>query len=110
MPGVPHVTAEAGVAGGQPCFEGTEVPVDALFVNLAAGERLDVVLGNFAGVTHNAAIAVLREACRLVRERALDGCDLAPAERATLAPVMYEHDWGQLAADAVGRSRPGKAW
>lgn len=106
MAGVPHVTAEVGVAGGQPCFAGTDVPVDALFVNLAAGERLDVVLGNFRGVTHEAAIAVLREACRLVRERALD---LAPAERATLAPVMYEHDWDQLAADALGRSAR-KTW
>src|SRR5215207_5769390 len=29
---------------GQPCFEGTSTPIDVLFVNLAAGERLDVIL------------------------------------------------------------------
>src|SRR4051794_8174080 len=30
----------------QPCFHGTRTPIDVLFVNLAAGERLDVILEN----------------------------------------------------------------
>jgi uncharacterized protein (DUF433 family) len=110
MRGIPHLAIDPDVLGGEPCFAGTDVPVDALFVNLAAGERLDVVLHNFPGVTHQAALAVLREACRLVRERALEAAERAPGDGAQLAPVMYEHDWDQLAADAVARDTPRKAW
>ena len=95
----PHVSSRPEVLAGQPCFEGTRTPVDVLFVNLAAGERLDVVLDSTPAITREAAIAVLREACRLVRERAMADAGLAPDAQARAGEVMYPGDWDALAAD-----------
>jgi uncharacterized protein (DUF433 family) len=94
-----HVSSRPEVLAGQPCFEGTRTPVDVLFVNLAAGERLDVVLDSTPDISREAAIAVLREACRLVRERAMAEGELAPDAQAQAGEVMYPGDWDALAAD-----------
>jgi uncharacterized protein (DUF433 family) len=56
--------------GAQPCFEGTSFPVDALFVNLAAGERLDIILNNSPPITREAPL--VREACRLIRDKTVE--------------------------------------
>ena len=66
---VPHVSVHP--EDGQPCFEGTSTPIDVLFANLAAGERLDVILDHFPTITRAAAVAVLRESLRRVREEAM---------------------------------------
>ena len=95
----PPVSSRPEVLDGQPCFEGTRTPVDVLFVNLAAGERLEVVLASTPAITREAAIAVLREACRLVRDRAMAEAGLAPEARAAAGDVMYPGDWDVLAAD-----------
>jgi uncharacterized protein (DUF433 family) len=96
MAHLPFVCVDPEIQGGQPCFTNTNIPLDALFVNLAAGERLDVIIGAFAGVSREAAVAILREACRLLRERALEAAGLPPERVAQLGPVMYEHDWAGL--------------
>jgi uncharacterized protein (DUF433 family) len=96
MSKIPHISSDASILGGQPCFAGTRIPVDALFVNLAAGERLDVLLYSYPEITRESAVAVLKEACRLVRERALDEANLSPEARANIDPLMYEHDWEEL--------------
>jgi uncharacterized protein (DUF433 family) len=44
---------------GTPVFEGTRVPVDALFNNLSAGVSLEDFLDNFPTVTREQAAAVL---------------------------------------------------
>lgn len=95
----PPVSSRPEILDGQPCFEGTHTPVDVLFVNLAAGERLEVVLASTPAITRDAAIGVLREACRLVRERAMAEAGLAPDARAAAGEVMYPSDWDTLAAD-----------
>jgi uncharacterized protein (DUF433 family) len=53
------VWSDPGRLGGQLCFRGTRVPVDALFANLEAGMNLDEFLAEFEGVTREQAIAVL---------------------------------------------------
>lgn len=95
----PPISSRPDVLDGQPCFEGTRTPVDVLFVNLAAGERLDVVLDHEPAIRRDAAIAVLREACRLVRERAMAAAGLAPDAQAKAGAEMYPADWDALAAD-----------
>ena len=92
----PHLSSSLDVLEGQPCFAGTSIPVDALFVNLAAGEHLDTVLNSYPGLTRESAVAVLKEACRLVREQVLERANLPTEARAKLGSVMYEHDWGGL--------------
>ncbi|MGV3772572.1 MAG: DUF433 domain-containing protein [Verrucomicrobiales bacterium] len=46
--------------GGRPVFEGTPVPVDALWTNLASGMTMDEFLDNFPTVTREQADAVLK--------------------------------------------------
>ena len=96
---VPHLSSKPDVLGGEPCFEGTSVPVDALFVNLAAGERLDVILDSYPAISREAAVEVLRDACRLVRERVIENAPLDSEARGKIAPLMHPHDWDGLAMD-----------
>src|SRR5215216_6542040 len=77
---VPHVSVRP--ADGQPCFEGTSTPIDVLFANLAAGERLDVILEHFPSIRREAAVAVLRESLRMIREEAMLDAGLSPDLRA----------------------------
>jgi uncharacterized protein (DUF433 family) len=55
---------------GQVCFQGTRVPVDALFTNLETGMSLDEFLDEFEGVTRGQAIAVLEYARQTVTQPA----------------------------------------
>lgn len=54
--------------GGRLCFQGTRVPVDALFSNLETGMSLDEFLDEFEGVTREQAVAVLEYARRRMPE------------------------------------------
>ena len=47
---------------GAPCFKGTRVPVDSLFINLESGLSLDEYLDCFPDVTREQAVAVLEYA------------------------------------------------
>jgi uncharacterized protein (DUF433 family) len=109
MPTHSYVSSDPDLLSGQPCFAGTRVPIDVLFVNLAAGERLDAILNSFPGVSRQAAVAVLRQACQLVRERAAAG--LPPEVRAGVGPVMFERDWEGLATtESAEHYGTGRAW
>jgi hypothetical protein len=66
-------------------------------VNLGAGERLDVILNSYPAITREAAVGVLREACRLIREKSLER---APSDvREKIAPLMHPQDWDGLETD-----------
>ena len=56
--------------GGRLCFQGTRVPVDALFANLEAGMSLNEFLEEFEGVTREQAVAVLEYARHTMPEAA----------------------------------------
>jgi uncharacterized protein (DUF433 family) len=51
---------------GAPCFQGTRVPVDSLFTNLASGLSLEEYLDCFPDVSREQAVAVLDYAKTLV--------------------------------------------
>ena len=53
------INVDAEIMSGTPVFEGTRVPVDALFNNLSAGVSLNEFLENFPTVSREQAIAVL---------------------------------------------------
>ena len=93
---VPHVSVHPE-DGQQPCFEGTSTPIDVLFANLAAGERLDVILDHFPTITR-AAVAVLRESLRRVREEAMLDAGLSPDLRARAGAVMQPRGLGRAAS------------
>jgi uncharacterized protein (DUF433 family) len=94
---VPHVSVRP--EDGQPCFEGTSTPIDVLFANLAAGERLDVILDHFPTIRREAAVAVLRESLRMIREEAMLDAGLSPDLRARAGAVMHPGDWDALQVD-----------
>ena len=58
----PAVERVPGKVGGVWLFEGTRVPVAALFENLEAGARVDEFLEWFPGVTREQVELVLRHA------------------------------------------------
>ena len=93
---IPYVSAKRDVLGGEPCFEGTTVPVDVLFVNLAAGERLDVIIDCYPAISREAALGLLREACEMIRRKAVEQSALSSEESARIGPLMHEHDWAGL--------------
>lgn len=53
------INIDPEIMSGTPVFEGTRVPVDALFNNLAAGVSLEEFLDNFPTVSREQAVAVL---------------------------------------------------
>lgn len=57
-----------GKVGGAWVFEGTRVPVRALFENLEGGARVEDFLEWFPGVTREQVVAVLRYAEEALRE------------------------------------------
>ena len=58
----PLITADPERMSGEPCFNGTRVPIQNLFDYLEGGDPLDEFLNQFPGVTREHATAVLRMA------------------------------------------------
>ncbi len=94
-----NVSVDPDVLDGQPCFAGTRTSVDVLFVNLAAGERLEVILEYYPGLTREAAIDALQEACRLLRQSAMKEAGLSPEAQEKVGALMYPADWEGLSLD-----------
>lgn len=101
------VVSRSGVMGGQPCFGGTRVPVDALFVNLAAGDPLDLILLDYPTIDPRAAVAALRWGLTFVRREALERSDVGPAEQERLGDVQHGPDWERLTDRLSHRIDPG---
>jgi uncharacterized protein (DUF433 family) len=57
------------ILSGEPVFRGTRVPFQTLLDYLEGGETLDEFLGQYPGVSREAAIAALEEAKALVLAR-----------------------------------------
>jgi uncharacterized protein (DUF433 family) len=65
------ITVDREVMSGAPVFEGTRVPVSALFENLEAGVSLDEFIENFPTVSREQAIAVLEHSRGSIEELSL---------------------------------------
>lgn len=57
-----HISRNADIMSGVPCFNGTRVPAQNLFDYLESGMSLDMFLKDFPTVSREAAVAVLEEA------------------------------------------------
>jgi uncharacterized protein (DUF433 family) len=53
------IVSHPSILGGTPCFAGTRVPVESLFVYLERGRTLEYFLSQFPAVTREQARAVL---------------------------------------------------
>lgn len=66
----PLVTIHPQVRGGTPVFCGTRVPIETFFSYISNDYSLDEFLDCFPTVTKGAAVAVLKEAERILIEQA----------------------------------------
>lgn len=62
------VHSDPDILGGTPVFVGTRVPVKALLDYLAGGHTLDDFLDDFPTVTHEQAVAVLKQGLDLLMD------------------------------------------
>ena len=58
------------VLGGEPCFNGTRVPLETVLDNLAGGHSVDRILSNFPSLTLEHIHTVLRWEASLARHAA----------------------------------------
>lgn len=63
----PGVAASPDILSGAYHFQGTRVPIEALFANLADGATLDDFLSWFPGVRRQDAESVLRFASQILK-------------------------------------------
>jgi uncharacterized protein (DUF433 family) len=60
------VVSDPDIAGGEPIFRGTRVPVSTLFEHLEDGVGLEEILADFTTLDRGDVLTVLREAHSLV--------------------------------------------
>ena len=58
------------ILGGEPCFNGTRVPLETVLDNLAGGHSIDRILHNFPSLTREHIQTVLRWEAGLARHAA----------------------------------------
>ncbi len=63
---VPLITVSSEWLGGEPCFTGRRVPVQALFDYLKSGHTLEAFVDDFPSVSREHAVAVIDMANRAV--------------------------------------------
>jgi uncharacterized protein (DUF433 family) len=54
-----RITCSADIRGGEPCFEGTRVPLKALFDFLKVGASVDEFLENYPSINRESITSVL---------------------------------------------------
>lgn len=69
--GLEHVmNINPEILGGEPCFNGTRVPLETVLDNLASGASVEYILRNYPSLTLEHIIAVLKWEANLAREAA----------------------------------------
>lgn len=63
------VVSDPGIAGGEPIFRGTRVPLSTLFDYIEDGYGLHHILAYFPTLDHDDVVTVLREAQSMVAGR-----------------------------------------
>lgn len=64
-----HIWIDAERMHGTPCLRGTRVPVFVILDNLADGESVEAILGNYPGLRPEHVTAALAFAAELAHER-----------------------------------------
>jgi uncharacterized protein (DUF433 family) len=61
------IVRDPDILGGRPVFRGSRVPVDVLFETLADGLSVEEILESYPSLGRDDVIALLEEACALVK-------------------------------------------
>jgi len=65
----PYITADPQIMHGLVCFRGTRIPVSVVLDNLAAGETVSAILGEYPTLRPEHIPAAMSYAANLARER-----------------------------------------
>ena len=82
-----HITVQADVCHGRPCFAGTRIPVSVVLDNLAAGTATQTILSEYPSLNAVHITAALAYAAELARERILTPGSGASAASFRTLPV-----------------------
>lgn len=65
----PRLVSDPQISGGEPCIQGTRIPVQAILSHLAAGEDHQTLLKQFPRLTQEDILACLEYAAFLATEK-----------------------------------------
>ena len=66
-----HIISDPNICGGEPCIDGTRIPVHIILSHLASGEDYDTILKNFPGIEREDILACLAYGSYLSTEKAV---------------------------------------
>ena len=66
-----RIISDPNICGGEPCIEGTRIPVHVILSPLAADEDYETILKNFPRLKHEDILACLGYAAYLSTEKAV---------------------------------------
>ncbi len=64
-----RITVDPGVCHGRACIKGTRIPVSVVLDNLAAGAKLEELLGSYPSLSRDDVLAAIAYAAELANER-----------------------------------------
>lgn len=67
----PRIAVDPAICGGEPCVEGTRIPVHIVMSHLAAGDSVDCILQDFPRLVREDVEACLQYAAFLCTEKAI---------------------------------------
>lgn len=65
----PRIASDPQICGGEPCIQGTRIPVQVILSHLAAGEDHQTLLKQFPRLTQEDILACLEYAAFLATEK-----------------------------------------
>lgn len=65
----PRIASDPQICGGEPCIQGTRIPVQVILSHLAAGEDPQTLLKQFPRLTQEDILACLEYAAFLATEK-----------------------------------------
>lgn len=65
----PRIVSDPQICGGEPCIQGTRIPVQVILSHLAAGEDHQTLLKQFPRLTQEDILACLEYAAFLATEK-----------------------------------------
>jgi len=71
MTAIPRITADPKICGGDPCIQGTRIPVHIVLSHLAAGDSQETLLEQFPKLTAEDIRACLEFAAYLSTEKSV---------------------------------------
>ncbi len=64
-----RIVSDPQICGGEPCIQGTRIPVHIILSHFAAGDTAEIILEQFPRITHEDIQAIFQYAAYLCTEK-----------------------------------------